>query len=45
MAFRCISSLSDDKEITKQHIADPHKFLDDMIEQEVNKDRILAHAQ
>lgn len=41
MAFRCIRPLSDDKKITKQHIADHQKFLEDMIEQKNNK----AHAQ
>lgn len=45
MKLRFAGPLPDDEETTKQQIADHQNFLKDMIEQEVNKDRTIAHAQ
>ncbi|XP_071036383.1 microtubule-actin cross-linking factor 1 isoform X6 [Parasteatoda tepidariorum] len=45
MKLRYSGPLPDDEETTKQQIADHENFMREMIEQEVNKDTTIAHAQ
>lgn len=45
MKLRFAGPLPDDEETTKQQIADHQNFMKEMIEQEVNKDQTIAHAQ
>ncbi|PRD27002.1 UNVERIFIED_CONTAM: Dst [Trichonephila clavipes] len=45
MKLRYSGPLPDDEETTKQQIADHQSFLKEMMEQEVNKDATIAHAQ
>ncbi|CAL1283114.1 unnamed protein product [Larinioides sclopetarius] len=45
MKLRYSGPLPDDEETTKQQIADHQSFMKEMMEQEVNKDATIAHAQ
>ncbi|XP_035231691.1 microtubule-actin cross-linking factor 1-like isoform X1 [Stegodyphus dumicola] len=45
MKLRFAGPLPDDEETTKQQIADHQAFMKEMIEQEINKDATIAHAQ